>query len=60
MEIFVPLAGVVDLAEERERLKKEIEKAEKEIAGIEGRLNNPNFVARAPAEVVAKDRARVE
>ena len=60
MEIYVPLAGIVDLAEERERLKKEIEKAEKEIAGIEGRLNNPSFVARAPAEVVAKDRARVE
>jgi valyl-tRNA synthetase len=60
MEIYVPLAGIVDLAEERERLKKEIEKAEKEIAGIEGRLSKPDFVARAPAEVVAKDRARVD
>ena len=60
MEIYVPLAGIVDLAEERERLKKEIEKAEKEIVGIEGRLGNPYFVARAPAEVVAKDRARVD
>jgi valyl-tRNA synthetase len=60
MEIYVPLAGIVDLAEERERLKKEIEKAEKEIAGIEGRLSRPDFVARAPAEVVAKDRARVD
>ncbi len=60
MEIYVPLAGIVDLAEERERLKKEIEKAEKEITGTEGRLNNPSFVARAPPEVVAKDRARVE
>ncbi|MDP2271040.1 MAG: valine--tRNA ligase [Archangium sp.] len=60
MEIYVPLAGIVDLAEERERLKKEIEKAEKEITGMEGRLNNPSFVARAPPEVVAKDRARVE
>jgi valyl-tRNA synthetase len=60
MEIYVPLAGIVDLAEERERLKKEIEKAEKEISGIEGRLKNANFVAKAPPEVVAKDRARVE
>jgi valyl-tRNA synthetase len=60
MEIYVPLAGIVDLAEERERLKKEIEKAEKEIGGIEGRLGNPSFVARAPPEVVAKDRARVD
>lgn len=60
MEIYVPLAGIVDLAEERERLKKEIEKSEKEIAGIEGRLSNPSFVARAPADVVEKDRARVD
>ena len=60
MEIYVPLAGIVDLAEERERLKKEIEKAEKEIVGLESRLGNPSFVARAPAEVVAKDRARVD
>ncbi|MFO0596096.1 MAG: valine--tRNA ligase [Myxococcaceae bacterium] len=60
MEIYVPLAGIVDLAEERERLKKEIEKAEKEIAGIETRLSKPDFVARAPADVVAKDRARVD
>ncbi|MFT3708137.1 MAG: valine--tRNA ligase [Archangium sp.] len=60
MEIYVPLAGIVDLAEERERLKKEIEKAEKEIAGLETRLGQPSFVARAPADVVAKDRARVD
>jgi valyl-tRNA synthetase len=60
MEIYVPLAGIVDLAEERERLKKEIEKAQKEIAGIEGRLKNANFVAKAPPDVVAKDRARVD
>ena len=59
MEIYVPLAGIVDLAEERERLKKEITKAEQEIAGINKKFSNPNFAARAPAEVVEKDRARV-
>jgi valyl-tRNA synthetase len=59
MEIYVPLAGVVDLAEERERLKKEIEKAEKEIAQIQKKFENPNFAARAPAEVVEKDKARI-
>ncbi len=59
MEIYVPLAGIVDLAEERERLKKEIAKAEQEIASINKKFENPNFVARAPAEVVEKDRARV-
>ncbi len=60
IEMYVPLAGIVDLGEEKERLKKEIEKAEKEISGLESRLSKPDFVARAPAEVVAKDRARVD
>jgi valyl-tRNA synthetase len=59
MEIYVPLAGLIDLAEERERLKKEIEKAEKEIAQIQKKFENPNFAARAPAEVVEKDKARI-
>jgi valyl-tRNA synthetase len=59
MEIYVPLAGIVDLAEERERLKKEIARAEQEIGGINGRLSSEKFVARAPPEVVEKDRARM-
>ncbi len=58
MEIYVPLAGLVDLAEERERLKKEIGKAEAEIANLSKRLDNPSFVSRAPPEVVEKDTAR--
>ena len=59
MEIYVPLAGIVDLAEERERLKKEISKAEQEIAATNKKFENPRFVERAPPEVVEKDRARV-
>jgi len=59
MEIYVPLAGVVDLAEERARLDKELDKAAKEIAQIEKKFANPNFAARAPAEVVEKDKARI-
>jgi valyl-tRNA synthetase len=59
MEIYVPLAGIVDLAEERERIKKEIEKAEKEIATINKKFENPNYAARAPADLVEKDKARV-
>jgi valyl-tRNA synthetase len=58
MELYVPLAGLVDLAEERERLLKEVERAVKEIAQIDKKFENPNFAARAPAEVVEKDRAR--
>ncbi len=58
LEVYVPLAGIVDLAEERERLKKEIGKAEQEASGIAKRLGNADFVKRAPPEVVEKDRAR--
>jgi valyl-tRNA synthetase len=58
LELYVPLAGLVDLGEERDRLRKEIEKAGKEIAQIDKKFENPNFAARAPAEVVEKDKAR--
>ncbi len=60
LEIYVPLLGVLDLAEERSRLEKEIKKAEGEIGGLEKRLGNESFVARAPPEVVEKDRVRLE
>src|SRR5213593_3704418 len=58
-EVFVHLAGVVDLAAERNRLLKEIEKAEKEITFLEGKLARPDFVERAPAEVVDRERVRL-
>ena len=58
-EVFVPLTGVVDLGAERSRLRKEIEKAEKEIAFVEGKLARPDFVERAPAEVVERERLRL-
>ena len=54
------LAGVVDLAAERLRLAREIQKAEDEIAFVETRLARPEFVKRAPAEVVERERARLE
>jgi valyl-tRNA synthetase len=58
-EVFVHLSGVVDLAAERNRLLKEIEKAEKDIAFVEGKLARPEFVGRAPAEVVERERLRL-
>jgi valyl-tRNA synthetase len=58
-EVFVHLADVVDLGAERNRLRKEIEKAEKEIAFLEGKLARPDFVERAPAEVVERERLRL-
>ncbi|AFE10628.1 valyl-tRNA synthetase [Corallococcus coralloides DSM 2259] len=59
LEIYVPLAGLVDLDAERDRLKKEIARAEQELAALQRKLDNPNFVARAPPDVVEKDKARV-
>jgi valyl-tRNA synthetase len=44
---------------ERARLGKEIERARKEIAFLEGKLGRPDFVERAPADVVARDRERL-
>ncbi|MDO8474991.1 MAG: valine--tRNA ligase [Candidatus Rokubacteria bacterium] len=58
-DVAVPLAGLVDFAAEKQRLHKEIEKARKEIAFLEGKLGRPDFVERAPADVVARDRERL-
>ena len=58
-EVFVRLEGVVDLAAERNRLLKEIERADKEIVFLAGKLDRPEFVERAPAEVVERERARL-
>ena len=52
----LPLADVIDIAEEKARLEKTLGKLAREIGGLNGRLNNPKFVASAPEEVV--DEAR--
>jgi valyl-tRNA synthetase len=56
----IPLEGVIDIAEEKARLSKSLEKLAKEIGGLKGRLNNPAFVASAPEEVVDEARANLE
>jgi valyl-tRNA synthetase len=50
--------GVVDLQKERTRLDRELAKLDKELASIVKKLDNADFVARAPADVVGRDRAR--
>ena len=50
--------GVVDLAKERARLSKELEKAEGEIKRIDAKLGNKDFVARAPEEVIDEQREK--
>jgi valyl-tRNA synthetase len=56
----LPLEGVIDIAEEKARLQKAMDKLAKEIGGLKGRLNNPNFVASAPEEVVDEAKANLE
>jgi len=56
----MPLEGIIDIAEEKARLSKALEKLEKEIGGLKGRLGNPAFVASAPEEVVEEARANLE
>jgi valyl-tRNA synthetase len=59
-EIYLPLEGLIDVAAERARLTKEIEKIRAEVAKAEAKLTNPSFVDRAPAAVVAQERARLD
>jgi valyl-tRNA synthetase len=56
--VALPLEGVIDFAAERARLEKELDKIGKDMAGIDGRLNNPGFVAKAPPEVLEESRER--
>jgi valyl-tRNA synthetase len=58
VEVVLVLAGLVDLAQERARLAKEIRKHEGELAGLERKLADSGFLAKAPEAVVAKERAR--
>ncbi|WP_430464512.1 valine--tRNA ligase [Tabrizicola sp.] len=56
----LPLEGLIDIAEEKARLAKGLEKLTKEIGGLKGRLDNPNFVKSAPEEVILEARANLE
>ncbi len=59
-EVYVPLEGIIDLNQERERLQKEIAKISKDIDVFSKKLSNKNFVDKAPKEVVEKDTAKLE
>jgi valyl-tRNA synthetase len=59
-EVVLPLAGMVDLAAERQRLEGEISTVEKEIGRLEQRLKDEAFVAKAPPAVVDKERGKLK
>jgi valyl-tRNA synthetase len=56
LEIYLPLAGMIDLTAERARLNKELANLEKRILSGQAKLSNESFVSKAPAAVVAKER----
>ncbi|QYJ76159.1 valine--tRNA ligase [Shewanella sp. FJAT-52076] len=58
MELLIPMAGLIDVAAEMARIDKQLEKLTGEVARIEGKLSNQGFVAKAPAEVIEKERAK--
>lgn len=59
MKVLIPLAGLIDKDAETARLNKEIDKVQKNLQGLEGRLANPNFTDRAPAKVVDQVKAQL-
>lgn len=56
--VAIPLAGVMDIGAEKARLSKEIARCTKEIETVSRKLDNPGFVAKAPAEVIDEQRER--
>jgi valyl-tRNA synthetase len=59
-KLYIPLGQLVDVEKELERIAKELEKARKNLSSLEGKLNNENFVSRAPANVVDDIRQKAQ
>ena len=58
VEIFLPLKGVIDFADEQRRLQKELAKIQKDLGDITRKLSNRDFLAKAPEAVIEKEKAR--
>jgi valyl-tRNA synthetase len=58
--VYLPLAELVDFEQEIERLKKEEEKLEKELARVNGMLSNERFISKAPEAKINEERAKLE
>ena len=58
MDLIIPLEGMMDFAEEKNRIEKELKKIAKDLIFLDKKLSNPNFVKKAPAEVIEKDEKR--
>jgi len=60
VELIVPLAGMVDLEKEKQRVQVELTQLETQLTALDGRLANEKFVAKAPAALVEAERAKAE
>jgi valyl-tRNA synthetase len=58
LEIFIPLANLIDFARERARIDKEIEKMKGDLARVEQKLSNESFIGKAPADVIEREKAK--
>ncbi|MBF0143184.1 MAG: valine--tRNA ligase [Magnetococcales bacterium] len=58
LRLFIPLAGVIDIAQEAARLGKSLERLDKDLEKVRKKLGNPEFLAKAKGEVVAKEEAK--
>jgi valyl-tRNA synthetase len=59
-DIFIPLEGLIDLEVERARIEKEITRLSSSLQGVKKKLSNENFVAKAPADVIEKEKTKME
>ena len=59
MELLVPITGLIDKDAELARLDKEIERRQRDRQRAKEKVNNPNFVSKAPADIVEKERDKL-
>ena len=59
-KLYIPMGQLVDIAKEQERIGKELEKARKNLASLNGKLSNENFTSRAPEAVVNAEREKAK
>ena len=58
IDLIIPLEGMMDFQEERNRIEKELKKIEKDLIFLDKKLSNPNFVKKAPVDIIEKDEQR--
>jgi valyl-tRNA synthetase len=58
-DLYLPLEGLIDVAAEKARLNKELQKFDAEIQKVEGKLNNPAFTQKVPPEVLEEHKQRL-